>query len=152
MEFKEVEIPWVTGKKAKIPHLVEKQINTEKDAAMRYDRKTPRYLHIASNRTNRWGHHRSYRLQVFSFTGDHLPQTEPEEKSMSWARWAWWSTPVWTQMSHDHYWCRSFGHNSLIYLINYCQTSLMFMTWSNVGKLLDGGPSRCGFAVVAFSP
>ncbi|XP_023670046.1 retina-specific copper amine oxidase [Paramormyrops kingsleyae] len=87
MEFKEVEIPWVTGKKAKIPHLVEKLINTEQDAAMRYDRKTPRYLHIASNRTNRWGHHRSYRLQVFSFTGDHLPQTEPEEKSMSWARY-----------------------------------------------------------------
>ena len=57
------------------------------EAALRYDTKTPRYLHIASNKTNRWGHQRSYRLQVFSFTGDHLPESQAEERAMSWARW-----------------------------------------------------------------
>lgn len=56
------------------------------EAALHYDTKTPRYLHIASNKTNRWGHQRSYRLQVYSFAGDHLPESETEEKAMSWAR------------------------------------------------------------------
>lgn len=56
------------------------------EAALRYDTKTPRYLHVASPQTNKWGHARSYRLQVFSFAGDHLPESEPMEKSMSWAR------------------------------------------------------------------
>lgn len=59
------------------------------EAALRYNTKTPRYLHIASPETNLWGHQRSYRLQVFSFTGDHLPESQAEEKSMSWARWDW---------------------------------------------------------------
>ena len=56
------------------------------EAALRYDTKTPRYLHIASNKTNRWGQQRSYRLQVLSATGDHLPESQPEERAMSWAR------------------------------------------------------------------
>lgn len=56
------------------------------EAALRYDAKTPRYLHVASPKVNRWGHPRSYRLQVFTFAGDHLPESEPEERSMSWAR------------------------------------------------------------------
>ncbi|XP_051571087.1 primary amine oxidase, liver isozyme-like [Myxocyprinus asiaticus] len=87
MVYKEVSLPWMPSQKAKIPQLVEQQIRTEKEAAMQHNTKTPRYLHIASNRTNRWGHQRSYRLQVLSFAGDHLPESEPEEKSMSWARY-----------------------------------------------------------------
>ena len=53
---------------------------------MRYGAKTPRYLHVASKELNRWGHERSYRLQVVSFAGDPLPESQPEEKSMSWSR------------------------------------------------------------------
>ncbi|KAL4660474.1 primary amine oxidase, liver isozyme-like [Arapaima gigas] len=87
MEFEEVDLPWSPGIKRKIPRLVEQQLVTEQQAALRYDMKMPRYLHIASNQTNRWGHQRSYRLQVFSFTGDHLPESETTEKSMSWARY-----------------------------------------------------------------
>lgn len=56
------------------------------EAAMRYGAKTPRYLHIASKKKNEWGHERSYRLQVYSFAGDHLPESDPVESSMSWAR------------------------------------------------------------------
>ncbi|MBN3323532.1 AOCX protein, partial [Atractosteus spatula] len=87
MEFVNVSLPWIPGEYAQIPRLVEKQLKTEGEAALRYDAKTARYLHIASNRTNRWGHPRSYRLQVASFTGDHLPEAVPEERAMSWARY-----------------------------------------------------------------
>ncbi|XP_064171012.1 retina-specific copper amine oxidase [Anguilla rostrata] len=87
MAFEEVELPWMPERRAKVPHLVEKQFSTELEACMLYSEKTPRYLHIASNQTNRWGHQRSYRLQVVSFTGEHLPMDAPEEKSMSWARY-----------------------------------------------------------------
>ncbi|XP_042162981.1 membrane primary amine oxidase-like [Oncorhynchus tshawytscha] len=87
MKFMNVSLPWMPERYAMVPQLVEAQLKTEKEAALRYDTKTPRYLHIASNRTNRWGHQRSYRLQVVSFTGDSLPEMEPEEKSMSWARY-----------------------------------------------------------------
>uniref|UniRef100_A0AAY5E9J8 Amine oxidase n=1 Tax=Electrophorus electricus TaxID=8005 RepID=A0AAY5E9J8_ELEEL len=71
-------------KDMKIPHLVENQIRMERDGELHYDSKMPRYLHVASNQTNCWGHQRSYKLQVVSFAGDHLPKSEPEEKSMSW--------------------------------------------------------------------
>ncbi|CAM4366654.1 unnamed protein product [Leuciscus chuanchicus] len=87
MIYEEVPLPWMPSEKAKIPQLVEQQIGTEKKAAMLHSAKTPRYLHIASNQTNRWGHQRSYRLQVVSFAGDHLPESESVEKSMSWARY-----------------------------------------------------------------
>ncbi|XP_023813655.1 primary amine oxidase, liver isozyme [Oryzias latipes] len=87
MEFVNVSLPWMPDRSAMVPQLVEKQLKTEKEAALRYDTKTPRYLHIASNATNSWGHQRSYRLQVFSFAGDHLPESQAEERSMSWARY-----------------------------------------------------------------
>ncbi|XP_029946027.1 retina-specific copper amine oxidase isoform X2 [Salarias fasciatus] len=87
MEFVDTPLPWMPDHKAMIPQLVEKQLKTEQEAALRYGTKMPRYLHIASNQTNRWGHQRSYRLQVFSFTGDHLPESQAEERSMSWARY-----------------------------------------------------------------
>ncbi|XP_028268633.1 retina-specific copper amine oxidase [Parambassis ranga] len=87
MEFVNVSLPWMPDHYSMVPRLVEKQLKTEKDAALRYDTKTPRYLHVASNKTNRWGHQRSYRLQVYSFAGDHLPENQAEERSMSWARY-----------------------------------------------------------------
>uniref|UniRef100_A0A8C3G317 Amine oxidase n=1 Tax=Cyclopterus lumpus TaxID=8103 RepID=A0A8C3G317_CYCLU len=87
MEYVNVSLPWMADRSTLVPQLVEKQLKTEQEAALRYDTKTPRYLHIASNKTNRWGHQRTYRLQVFSFTGDHLPESQPEERAMSWARY-----------------------------------------------------------------
>ncbi|KAI9534083.1 hypothetical protein NQZ68_016801 [Dissostichus eleginoides] len=87
MEYVNVSLPWMPDHYAMVPQLVEKQLKTEKEAALRYDTKTPRYLHISSNKTNRWGQQRSYRLQVFSFTGDHLPESQAEERAMSWARY-----------------------------------------------------------------
>lgn len=86
MAYEEVSVPWMPERKAKIPRLVENQLKTEQEAALRHDQPIPRYLHVASNRTNRWGHPRSYRLQVISSAPDHLPESEPEERAMSWAR------------------------------------------------------------------
>ena len=86
MKYVKVPLPWKPERSAMVPQLVEKQLKTEQEAALRHDTKIPRYLHIASNRTNRWGHQRSYRLQVVTFAGEPLPEAEPEEKSMSWAR------------------------------------------------------------------
>nr|XP_043907183.1 primary amine oxidase, liver isozyme-like [Solea senegalensis] len=87
MQFVNVSLPWSPDRYAMIPELVEKQVKTEKEAALRHHTKTPRYLHIASNKTNRWGHQRSYRLQVYTFAGEHLPESEAEERAMSWARY-----------------------------------------------------------------
>ncbi|KAM9843150.1 primary amine oxidase, liver isozyme-like [Aulostomus maculatus] len=87
MEFVNTSLPWMPERYVTIPRIVEKQLQTEQEAALRYGTKTPRYLHIASNQTNRWGHQRSYRLQVFSFTGDPLPESQAEERAMSWARY-----------------------------------------------------------------
>ncbi|XP_046893611.1 retina-specific copper amine oxidase [Hypomesus transpacificus] len=87
MKYVKVPLPWKPERSAMVPQLVEKQLKTEQEAALRHDTKIPRYLHIASNRTNRWGHQRSYRLQVVTFAGEPLPEAEPEEKSMSWARY-----------------------------------------------------------------
>ncbi|XP_070836228.1 primary amine oxidase, liver isozyme-like [Chaetodon trifascialis] len=87
MEYVNVSLPWMPDHYAMVPQLVEKQLKTEQEAALRYDTKSPRYLHIASQKTNRWGHQRSYRLQVFSYAGDHLPESQVEERAMSWARY-----------------------------------------------------------------
>ncbi|KAF5895105.1 primary amine oxidase, liver isozyme-like, partial [Clarias magur] len=87
MEYEEVTLPWMPERKAKIPKLVENQIRTEQEAAFRHGTKIPRYLHVASKSKNRWGHQRSYKVQVISLAGDHLPESEPEERSMSWARY-----------------------------------------------------------------
>ncbi|KAM4634022.1 retina-specific copper amine oxidase [Polymixia lowei] len=87
MKFANVSLPWMPEHRAMVPQLVENQLKTEQEAALRYNTKIPRYLHIASNQTNRWGHQRSYRLQVLSFTGEHLPESQPEERAMSWARY-----------------------------------------------------------------
>uniref|UniRef100_A0A8C6WZ79 Amine oxidase n=1 Tax=Neogobius melanostomus TaxID=47308 RepID=A0A8C6WZ79_9GOBI len=69
MEFRNVSLPWMPEHYAMVPHLVEKTLHTEQ-AALRHGIKTPRYL-----------------LQVYSFAGDHLPESQPEERSMSWARY-----------------------------------------------------------------
>ncbi|XP_068606300.1 retina-specific copper amine oxidase [Brachionichthys hirsutus] len=87
MEYANVSMPWMPSRHAMIPQLVEKQLKTEQEAALRHGTKIPRYLHVASPKTNRWGHQRSYRLQVYSFNGDPLPEGEVEERAMSWARY-----------------------------------------------------------------
>uniref|UniRef100_A0A3Q1E982 Amine oxidase n=1 Tax=Acanthochromis polyacanthus TaxID=80966 RepID=A0A3Q1E982_9TELE len=83
MEYVNVSLPWMPDRFA-MPLI--SAVTPPQEAALRHGTKTPRYLHIASNTKNRWGHNRSYRLQVYSFAGDHLPESEAEERSMSWAR------------------------------------------------------------------
>ncbi|KAK7909288.1 hypothetical protein WMY93_013972 [Mugilogobius chulae] len=79
MEFKNVSLPWMKQHYAMVPHLVEKTLHTEQEAALLHGTKTPRYLHISSNQTNRWGHKRSYRLQVTALPGTTSLRASPRE-------------------------------------------------------------------------
>lgn len=87
MQFNPVNVPWQPEVKIQRPKVVRSILETEKQGAFELNAKTPRYIHFASNTTNKWGHPRSYRLQMVSFAGDFLPEESPVEKAMGWARY-----------------------------------------------------------------
>ncbi|XP_006006015.3 amine oxidase [copper-containing] 3 isoform X2 [Latimeria chalumnae] len=87
MEFETITVPWKSNQQKQIPKLTEKLLETENQAAFKLHSKSPRYLLFASNKTNKWGHMRSYRIQTISFAGDHIPENTPEEAGMSWGRY-----------------------------------------------------------------
>ncbi|XP_006006014.1 amine oxidase [copper-containing] 3-like [Latimeria chalumnae] len=86
MDFEKINVPWDSDQQREIPRLIENLIKTEDQAAFALHSNSPRYLLFASNKTNDWGHRRSYRIQIVSFAGDHMPKTTSEEKGMSWGR------------------------------------------------------------------
>ncbi|XP_025033089.1 membrane primary amine oxidase-like, partial [Python bivittatus] len=45
------------------------------------------YLSFSSDRTNKWGHERGYRIQIVSFSGEHVPESDPTEPGLSWGRY-----------------------------------------------------------------
>lgn len=63
-----------------------KLLETEEEAAFPLGNATPRYLYLASNHSNKWGHRRGYRIQILSFAGKPLPQESPIEKAFTWGR------------------------------------------------------------------
>lgn len=87
IEFEAVTIPWDTKQHLNGPKLVKTVVKTENEAAYRLQDKMPRYLTVKSDKTNKWGEARSYRIQVISFAGEHLPESSAEEKGISWARY-----------------------------------------------------------------
>ncbi|XP_068119103.1 amine oxidase [copper-containing] 3-like isoform X2 [Hyperolius riggenbachi] len=87
MEFNSLNIPWQPDIKIQRPKVTRNILETENQATFELNAKMPRYIHFASNTTNKWGHPRSYRIQIVSFTGDFLPEESPVEKSMEWARY-----------------------------------------------------------------
>uniref|UniRef100_A0A8D0L4E8 Amine oxidase n=1 Tax=Sphenodon punctatus TaxID=8508 RepID=A0A8D0L4E8_SPHPU len=87
MEFEDVEAPWSKEHHIQRPKLVRNILALEDKAAFPLDGKVPRYLHFASNRENKWGHQRGYRIQIVSFAGDALPEASTMEKSLSWGRY-----------------------------------------------------------------
>nr|XP_014350021.1 PREDICTED: membrane primary amine oxidase-like [Latimeria chalumnae] len=86
MDFEKINVPWDSDQQREIPRLTENLIETEDQAAFALHSKSPRYLLFASNKTNDWGHRCSYRIQIVSFAGDHMPKTISEEKGMLWGR------------------------------------------------------------------
>ncbi|MEE6516071.1 hypothetical protein FKM82_025278, partial [Ascaphus truei] len=87
MQFNPLNVPWQPDTKIQRPKVVRQVLETENQAAFPLDGKTPRYVHFTSNRTNKWGHPRSYRIQIVSFAGEFLPEESPIEEAMGWARY-----------------------------------------------------------------
>ncbi|XP_032081748.1 primary amine oxidase, lung isozyme-like [Thamnophis elegans] len=87
MAFETMQVPWSPEHNIHRMKMVRKVLDTETKAAFRLHDNVPRYIYFASNRTNKWGHEQGYRIQLVSFSGDHLPELDPMEPGLSWGRY-----------------------------------------------------------------
>ncbi|XP_009957407.1 PREDICTED: membrane primary amine oxidase-like, partial [Leptosomus discolor] len=87
MGYELVKEPWSMQNTIERPYLRRKRLEREDEAAFWLNAPMPRYISFASPRSNKWGHLRSYRIQITSFAGEHLPTSSPMERSISWGRW-----------------------------------------------------------------
>ncbi|XP_066477625.1 amine oxidase [copper-containing] 3-like [Tiliqua scincoides] len=87
MAFETVKAPWSPQNKIHRMRMVKKVLRTEDQAAFRLHEKMPNYIYFAANSTNKWGLNRGYRIQIVSFSGDHMPETDPMERAISWGRY-----------------------------------------------------------------
>ncbi|NWS78198.1 AOC3 oxidase, partial [Crotophaga sulcirostris] len=87
MEYKLVKAPWSMENTIERPQLRRERLENEDKAAFPLNARMPRYVSFASSKTNKWGHPRSYRIQIISFAGQHLPVSSPMERSISWGRY-----------------------------------------------------------------
>uniref|UniRef100_A0A8C5J3Y8 Amine oxidase n=1 Tax=Junco hyemalis TaxID=40217 RepID=A0A8C5J3Y8_JUNHY len=87
MEYEFVKDPWSAQNTIERPHLRRERLEREDEAAFPLNVPLPRYLSFVSPNPNRWGHPRSYRIQVISFAGKHLPTNSSMERSVSWGRY-----------------------------------------------------------------
>lgn len=86
MAFEVAQAPWNPEQQIERPRLTEKALDTEDQAAFRLHSTMPRYVYFATNKKNKWGHQRGYRIQIISFAGDHIPEASSMERAISWAR------------------------------------------------------------------
>lgn len=86
MELENITVPWSPQHHLVQPTLKEKQYFRERQAAFRFGQTLPKYLLFSSPKENRWGHKRSYRLQIHSMAGQVLPPGWQEEQAVTWAR------------------------------------------------------------------
>ncbi|KAJ6669444.1 hypothetical protein lerEdw1_008254 [Lerista edwardsae] len=87
MAFETVKAPWSPEDKIHRMRMVKKVLDTEDKAAFRLHEKMPKYIYFAANSTNKWGLNRGYRIQIVSFSGDHMPESDPMERAISWGRY-----------------------------------------------------------------
>ncbi|NXE30576.1 AOC3 oxidase, partial [Ardeotis kori] len=87
MGYELVKDPWSMQNTIERPFLRRERLERENEAAFLVNTPMPRYLSFASARPNKWGHPRSYRIQITSFAGEHLPTSSRMERSISWGRW-----------------------------------------------------------------
>ncbi|XP_004608869.2 retina-specific copper amine oxidase [Sorex araneus] len=85
--FKPVAAPWSPQHQLHRPQLTRQVLGREDLAAFAQGSPLPRYLYLASNQTNAWGHQRGYRIQIHSPLGVHLPLDSGMEKALSWGRY-----------------------------------------------------------------
>eukprot|EP00075_Anas_platyrhynchos_P005787 XP_012961092.3 retina-specific copper amine oxidase isoform X4 [Anas platyrhynchos] len=87
MAFEMARAPWNPEQQIERPRLTKRVLDTEDQAAFRLQSKIPRYIYFAANSKNKWGHQRGYRIQIVSFSGDHVPEASSMERAISWARY-----------------------------------------------------------------
>ncbi|XP_031541369.2 primary amine oxidase, liver isozyme-like isoform X1 [Vicugna pacos] len=85
--FVPTAVPWSPEHQIQRLQVTRKLLETEDQAAFPLGTAPPRYVYLASNHSNKWGHPRGYRIQVVSFPGEPLPQTSSMERAFSWARY-----------------------------------------------------------------
>ncbi|KAK2522325.1 amine oxidase [copper-containing] 3-like [Columba livia] len=82
-----VKDPWSMENTMERLYLRRERLEREDEAAFPLNTPMPRYLSFASAKPNKWGHSRSYRIQINSFAGEHLPVSSSMERSISWGRY-----------------------------------------------------------------
>ncbi|NWY70491.1 AOC3 oxidase, partial [Erithacus rubecula] len=87
MEYEFVKDPWSSQNTIERPYLRRERLEREDEAAFPINAPMPRYLSFVSPTLNRWEHPRSYRIQIISFAGKHLPTSSSMERSISWGRY-----------------------------------------------------------------
>lgn len=110
--FKPVAAPWNPEHQLQRLQLTRQVLSREDLAAFSWGSPLPRYLYLATNQTNAWGHQRGYRIQVHSPLGIHVPLESDVERALSWGRYQL----VVTQRKEEE------GHSSSIYYQNDLRT------------------------------
>ncbi|XP_006925159.1 membrane primary amine oxidase [Pteropus alecto] len=87
MAFVPMAVPWSPEHQMQRLQVTRKLLETEEEAAFPLGSTSPRYLYLASNHSNKWGHPRGYRIQMLSFAGEPLPQNSSMERAVSWGRY-----------------------------------------------------------------
>lgn len=86
MKLENITNPWSPRHHLVQPTLKQTSYRRERQAAFRFGQPLPRYLLFASPEENRWGHRRSYRLQIHSMADQVLPVGWQKEQAVTWAR------------------------------------------------------------------
>ncbi|XP_060059431.1 membrane primary amine oxidase isoform X2 [Erinaceus europaeus] len=87
MAFVPTTVPWSPEHEMHRLQVTRKLLETEEQATFPLGGATPRYLYLASNCSNKWGHLKGYRIQIVSFEGEPLPQNSSLERAFSWGRY-----------------------------------------------------------------
>ncbi|XP_058531350.1 membrane primary amine oxidase-like isoform X2 [Ochotona princeps] len=87
MAFVPSPVPWNPEHQMQKLQVTRKLLATEDQAAFPLGGGTPRYVYLASNHSNKWGHPRGYRIQILSFSGEPLPRDSLLERAFSWGRY-----------------------------------------------------------------
>ncbi|XP_036123698.1 retina-specific copper amine oxidase isoform X1 [Molossus molossus] len=85
--FKPVAAPWSPEHQLQRPQLIRQVLEREDLTAFPLGNPLPRYLYLAGNQTNAWGHQRGYRIQIHGPLGIHMPLESDMEKALSWGRY-----------------------------------------------------------------
>ncbi|XP_036612036.1 retina-specific copper amine oxidase isoform X1 [Trichosurus vulpecula] len=94
--FEPIAVPWSPEHQLQRPQLTKQILDRENKAAFLLGDDLPRYLYLASNHTNTWGHRRGYRLAV-----TRRKEEEPQSSSIYNQNDPWTPTVVFANFIDD---------------------------------------------------